>query len=151
TFDASSHLAQVTYTNAQRAGKRQLRYQGDAFDPVGAIFAFRHLPLREGLALCTDVYGIRRMWRLTGTIEGKENVSLPMGSFKAWHFSGTAQRIDNPSQRREIHVWISDDARRLPLAAVGAVDLGTVRATLTAFRRPGERPVRAEGKESLKW
>ena len=56
-----------------------------------------------------------------------------------------------PTQTREVHVWITDDDRRLPLAAVGAIDLGAVRATLTSFSRPGEKGQQAQGKESLKW
>ena len=62
-----------------------------------------------------------------------------------------AVRLDKPTQKREMHVWISDDARRLPLVAVGTIDLGAVRATLTAYSRPGEKQKRAEGKEELKW
>jgi hypothetical protein len=53
--------------------------------------------------------------------------------------------------RREVHVWISDDPRRLPLAAVGSIDLGAVRATLSAVARPGEKRLEAQGKEDLKW
>jgi len=78
-------------------------------------------------------------------------VSLPLGEFNAWHLSGTAVRLDKPSMTREVHVWISDDERRLPLAALGTIDLGAVRATLSSYSRPGEKTRQAQGKEQLKW
>ncbi len=150
-FDDAEHIARLVYTTSERPGKRQLKYEREAFDALGAIVAFRQLPFKEGLAVCTEVYGVRRMWRLEGKVVGKESITVPVGNFKAWHFSGTARRVDDPKQQREVHIWISDDARRLPLAAIGAMDLGAVRATLSGVRRPGEKPVKADGSKSLKW
>jgi hypothetical protein len=89
---------------------------------------------------------------MVGKVEAKEHVSLPLGEFEAWHLSGVAIRMDDQHQRREVHLWISDDARRLPLAAVGTIDLGAVRATLREVSRPGEKPARGEDpKQTLKW
>jgi hypothetical protein len=127
-------------------------YDKDGLDVAGAIYLMRQLPLKEGLSVCFDVYGIRRLWRMTGTVLKREHISLPLGQFDAWYLAGTAVRLDKPTQKREVHVWISDDARRLPLVAVGTLDLGAVRATLTAYTRPGEKEKRAQkGKEELKW
>jgi hypothetical protein len=143
---------ELQWTWANRAGRTMLPYAADGLDVAGAIYAVRMLPLTVGAPICVDVYAIRRMWRLVGKVEAREHVSLPIGEFDAWHLSGVAIRTDNPKERREIHAWISTDARRLPLAAVGTMDLGAVRATLVAFSRPGEKRVRAADPiESLKW
>ena len=123
----------------------------EGLDVAGTIYMLRQLPLKEGLPICFDAYGIRRMWRTWGKVVGREHISMPVGEFDAWHIEGIAARLDQPSMRREIHVWITDDARRLPLAALGAIDIGTVRATLTGFSRPGDKQTRAEPKGNLKW
>src|SRR6266852_3305946 len=135
----------------ERAEQAQFRYANDGLDAAGAIFLIRQLPFRPGGTVCFDAYGVRKLWRVTGKVEGKERVTLPLGEFDAWHLSGMAVRLDDPKHRREIHVWISDDARRLPLAVMGVIELGTIRATLTEVARPGEKRRRAEGQESLKW
>ena len=145
------HQVRVDFQIGERTGQGQFRYANDGLDVAGAIYLIRQLPLREGLSVCFDVYGIRTLWRLSGTVGQREHVSLPLGEFEAWHLSGTAVRLDNPSQQREVHVWLSDDPRRLPLAALGVIDLGAIRATLTAFDRPGEKKARAENKANLKW
>ncbi|HVE86744.1 MAG TPA: DUF3108 domain-containing protein [Myxococcales bacterium] len=151
-FRSGEHLLDLDWLYDTRSGKATLRYGPEGLDVAGAAFLVRMLPWKVGAPICFDVYAIRRVWRLVGKVEAREHVSLPVGEFEAFHLSGVAIRTDDRRQRREVHLWISDDARRLPLAVVGTIDLGAVRATLTAFSRPGEKPVRAEDpKSSLKW
>jgi hypothetical protein len=149
TFGAKS--AHLKSSINDRSGEADLPFSADGLDVAGAVFLMRQLPLKQGAKLCFDVYGIRRMWRVWGTVEPLEHVSLPVGEFDAWHLAGQAARLDIPNARREVHVWISDDARKLPLAALGSIDLGTIRATLTAVTRPGEKKAEAENKANIKW
>lgn len=151
-FDAKVRQASIDWTVGATSGHNDMRYFTDGLDVGGAIYLLRQLPLKAGLPVCFDAYGIRHMWRVQGRVETREHISLPLGEFDAWHLSGEAFRLDAPNQKREIHVWLSDDDRRLPLVAMGVIDLGVVRATLSSFARPKERrQARAEGKETLKW
>lgn len=149
-FTPARRQARLEFKNGRYAGKKTFTTPVDALDPAGAIFLLRQLPLKQDMTLCFDAYGIRSMWRVSGKVVGKERVSLKVGEFEAWHLQGEAVRIDNPRWRREIHLWVSADERRLPLAAVGVIDLGAVRATLTSYARPDGKK-KADGKESLKW
>lgn len=151
-FGAQDKSVKVDYQIGDRPkGHFDYAFDKDGLDVAGAIYLIRQLPMKKDLPVCFDVYGIRRMWRMTATVVEREHVSLPLGEFDAWHLAGTAVRLDRPSQTREVHVWITDDDRRLPLAAVGAIDLGAVRLTLSSVKRPGEKPMEAQGKEDLKW
>lgn len=150
-FGAKDRSIKVDYVIGKRKGRYDYTYDKDGLDVAGAIYLLRQLPMKENMTVCFDVVGIRRLWRMTGTVVKREHVSLPLGEFDAWYMTGTAVRLDKPTQKREVHVWISDDARRLPLVAVGTIDLGAVRATLTSYSRPGEKQKRAQGKEELKW
>ncbi|HZH13781.1 MAG TPA: DUF3108 domain-containing protein [Archangium sp.] len=150
-FNAKDRSVRINYVVKGKPGSSNYSYDHEGMDVAGAIYMLRQLPLKEGLPVCFDVYGVRRMWRMTGTVVKREHVSLPLGEFDAWHLEGTAVRLDNPKMKREVHVWITDDERRLPLAAVGTIDLGAVRATLTSYSRPGEKAKQAQGKEQLKW
>lgn len=143
--------AKVVNTAGGQTWAEELRWGNDVSDVAGAVHLLRALPLKEGKSLCFDVYGIRRIWRVWGKVQPREHVSLPVGEFEAWHLAGEAARLDMPQARREVHIWVSDDARRLPLAALGMIDLGAVRATLKAFFRPGEKSARAENKANIKW
>jgi hypothetical protein len=150
-FNTKDRKVRVDYVVRGKPGRNDYSYEHEGLDVAGAIYMMRQLPMKEGMPVCFDVYGVRRMWRMTGSVVKREHVSLPLGEFDAWHLSGTAVRLDKPTMKREVHVWITDDDRRLPLAAVGTIDLGAVRATLTSVSRPGEKVQQAQGKEQLKW
>ena len=147
-----SRTGKLVITTQGTVSSDDLRWGGgDITDVAGAVFVLRSVPLAQGQSLCFDAYAIRKIWRVWGTVLPREHASLPLGEFEAWHLAGTAARLDRPDIRREVHVWVSDDARRLPLAALGSIDLGAVRATLRAFQRPGERGSRAENRGNLTW
>jgi hypothetical protein len=148
---ARPHEVTLVDTSGGRVTQVTFRAGNDVSDVVGAIPLLRSLPLSAGRSVCFDAYGVRRLWRVWGSVVAREHVSLPVGEFEAWHFVGEAARLDQPTQRREIHLWITDDARRLPLAAIGVIDLGAVRATLKAFNRPFEKGGKAEPRGNLTW
>jgi hypothetical protein len=131
----------VDWTIGKQRGKRVQRYAHDAFDPVAATYYLRSIDLAPGQALCFDAYGLRYLWRVSGTVKGLETVTVPAGTYQAYHFAGTAVRIDNPRRHREVHLWIAKDGARLPLAGMMVMDSGPIRAQLTAVSA-------AEGEES---
>lgn len=150
-FNAKDHNVHVDYKTNDKPGKLELRYGNEALDVIGATYLIRQLPMEPGARFCFDAYGIRRLWRVTGKVEGREHVSLPVGEFEAWHLAGVSVRTDDHKQRREVHLWISDDDRRLPLVVIGVIDIGVARATLSAFDRPGDKRMRADGAQNMKW
>lgn len=134
-FQPHKNVVQIAWRSDKRAGSARNEMGADALDYVGAIYLFRAIPMKIGQEFCFDVYAMRRMWRLEGKVEAREHVSTPAGEFDAFHISGVATRIGNARLKREVHVWISDDERRLPLAAMGVIDLGPVRAVLNSVER----------------
>ena len=150
-FGGKNHTAHLTSTIDGRTGQADLRYGSDVLDVAGAVHVLRSLPFKQGQPMCFDVYGIRRIWRVWGTVLPREHVSVPLGEFEAWHLKGQAARLDMPNAHREVHVWVTDDARRLPLAALGMIDLGAVRASLTGFTRPREKSAQVQNKGDIKW
>lgn len=144
--------AQLRWDINGNKGQRALPYAGDGLDVAGAAFVMRQLPFKERQAICFDVYALRTMWRVWGLVLPRETVSLPLGEFPALHLAGESVRLDwRDGPRRKIHIWLSDDARRLPLAALGTIDLGGVRATLIRAQRPGEPVLEAGPPGSLEW
>ena len=99
---------------------------------IAAAFQFVYAISMLFAGRVVDRIGTRRafMWAIAVWSAGAwmHAYSLPVGQFEAWYLSGTAVRLDKPTQKREVHVWISDDARRYPLKIhadlpVGSFDL----------------------------
>lgn len=150
TFSAKDRSVKLMSKVNDKTESVGFTFSRDIVDVAGAIHMLRQMPFKKDSTVCFDAYGIRRLWRVWGKIEGREHVSLPFGEFDAWHLAGVAARLDAPHLRREIHVWLTDDDKRLPLAAMGSIDLGAVRATLTSFSRPDSKKAKAEAR-NMKW
>ncbi len=126
------HLVKAHFVNPTANGDRAFPFGNDALDVLSTFYLLRSLDLRIGEGLCFDVYGSRALWRIWGKIEAHEALSTPARNFRTFRMSGIAARLNAPQIRREIHLWVSDDAQRLPIAAVGEMDLGPMRALLSA-------------------
>ncbi len=124
--------------------ERRVRYPVTAtpHDLLSTFYYLRTIDLSVGQEICLDVYGNRRVWRVSGKVAEEEFIRTPAGGFETWRLSGTATRMDLPRVEREVHVWITKDDRRMPVAAMSSIDLGPVRARLSstddgrASRRP---------------
>jgi hypothetical protein len=124
----------------QQLGDRRVRTRaprgGEVLDPLSALARLRAARLEPGDRFCFDLVANRRLWRLEGTVAGKtEKVDTPAGRFDTLRVDAVARRTDKPdAPARPVHVWLSRDARRLPVAIVSEVDVGPVRATLSGVR-----------------
>ncbi|HSN92465.1 MAG TPA: DUF3108 domain-containing protein [Anaeromyxobacteraceae bacterium] len=122
-----------------RTGDREARAvyprERTTLDGVSALYYLRAARLAPGDRFCLDAVALGRLWRVEGSVGPRvERVETPAGTFRALRIDLVGRRADRPEVRREIHLWLSEDARRLPVAAVGEVDLGPVRALLAGVR-----------------
>jgi hypothetical protein len=105
-------------------------------DILSTLFVLRAQPLKPGSPICMEVYAGRKVWRLTGQVAAKEKIDTPLGgALPSVRIDAEAVRVDEPRTRRAAHVWVSDDARRLPLVAIGEMRGKTLRAQLYAVKR----------------
>lgn len=110
--------------------------QGTVLDAVSAVYALRAARLSPGDRLCFDLLGRGRVWRVTGTVAPRpERFDTVVGKVEALRIDAEASVADRPDEPvRRMHVWFTTDARRLFVAAVGEIDLGAIKVTLTGLR-----------------
>jgi Protein of unknown function (DUF3108) len=106
----------------------QLDARSPARDMLSTLYVVRAQPLQK--PVCFDVYAARKMWRIEGRMAGREQIETPLGKFASLRFDGAATRLDDATVQRAVHIWVTDDARRLPLVAMGEVKGKTFRAQL---------------------
>jgi len=110
--------------------------QAPVLDAVSAVYYLRSARLTAGDRYCLDLLARGRLWRVTATVApGTEKLDTVVGPVRAQRLDARATLADRPQDpARQMHIWITTDARRLLVAAVGEIDLGPVRATLTGVR-----------------
>ena len=103
------------------------------FDVVSAVYSLRSVDLEPGAAFCFEAVGGRHYWRLNGHRQGgTERIDTPAGSFQAIRHEAVAVQADDASVRHQLRLWISADARRLPVAMELDSRFGVIRGVLAA-------------------
>jgi hypothetical protein len=113
--------------------------QGEPLDALSALYFLRAAHLAPGETFCLDLVAAGRLWRTTAhQAPGKERVDTAAGRFETIRVDVEAIRADLPpgakGRTRQIHIWLTADARRLPVSMVGEIDVGPVSATLASWR-----------------
>jgi hypothetical protein len=132
----NSPTIEMAFDVGGRTGTRQFPRQGTVLDAISAVYALRAAKLSPGERLCFDLLARGRVWRVTGTVASRlERLDTVAGKLETLRIDARASLADRPQDPvREMHVWFSTDARHLFVAAVGDIDLGPVRVTLTELR-----------------
>jgi hypothetical protein len=119
----------------EREGRASYPRERTTLDGVSALYYLRAARLAPGDRFCLDVVALGRLWRVEGSVATRiERVETPGGTFPSLRVDLAGRRADRPEVRREVHLWLSQDARRIPVAAVGEIDLGPVRVLLARVR-----------------
>ena len=122
-----------------RRGPKTFARQGEVADALSALYYLRAARLTPGEKFCLDMVGAGRYWRVTAALApGHETVDTPAGRFETLRVDVEAVRADVPpggkGRTRQIHIWLTADARRLPVTMVGEIDVGPMSATLVSSR-----------------
>jgi hypothetical protein len=135
-IDTEARLDQTTKkwaVNRQQVGKQPKIYQFDAqntLDPITAVYLARSSDFKVGDRLYFKVFGGRYQYLLELFVEKKEPVELASG--KTVEAYRIIPRIQNITKRgyagrlNEATIWISADARRLPIKLSSKIVFGTV-------------------------
>lgn len=139
--DARIPAAGATVTLDQRwrdkKGPKTFDRKGAVMDALSALYYLRAARLTPGEPFCLDLVAAGRYWHVTGKeAPGRETVETLVGRFETFRVDAEAVRADlapgAKGRTRQIHIWISTDARRLPVSIVSEIDVGPVSATLKA-------------------
>lgn len=104
----------------------------DAQDPLGAIYILRALPLKAGMTTTIPIPVIDsgKAYTMRVKVGGIENVKSGLGSLQALKLSMTVTDAAGKAEGSGFSLWLSDDARRLPLKIVAGLSVGSVQLTL---------------------
>jgi hypothetical protein len=117
--------------------KSQFQALPASLDGLAALYVIRTLPLKAGLLSTLPLVDKGKNYRLRLNVEAREPVKTGLGSLPAWRI---AIRVEDerggPASTRNMTLWVSDDARRLPLKVEVDLPVGSFRLTLAARVSP---------------
>jgi hypothetical protein len=128
-FDHASQRAEyeVLTTTDVKASVDLARYSQDA---LSAVYALRAVPLRENSRLTMPVCDGGNMYRVQFSIGKTEAVQVGASSVPAFRITPTIADAKGALVGRPMTLWMSADARRLPLKLHADLSMGSINLTL---------------------
>src|SRR5688572_852662 len=103
-----------------------------AQDPLGAIYILRSLPLKAGMtaSIPIPIVDSGKAYTMRVRVGGIESVRSGLGTLQALKLSMTITDAAGKAEGSGFSLWLSDDARKLPLKISAGLAVGSVHLTL---------------------
>ena len=109
------------------AKKDTLTIAGPIYDPVGAIYYLRSLPLKVGDEVSLNIFNGRKVREIIIHVTGKGLVQVPAGTFECLELKPTttdSRRLTKVDGM--LHIWLATDQKRTPVRVEQKTGFGTM-------------------------
>ena len=140
TNEGSRHtLKDVRFDQARRvAVTTDLLHKSEKSDPIGeltydslsCVYYVREAKLVPGHSLHINIFDCKHLWNTEIKVLRREEVSTPVGTFKTIVVKPLLKSPGFFARTGDVLVWLTDDARRIPVKMTTAVKIGSITATL---------------------
>jgi hypothetical protein len=121
---------------------RKARYSdGETFDvPAGvhdvlsAFYYVRTLPLPTGASISIPTHDNKKSYEMVVKVHRRERVEVPAGKFDCVVVEPILKSEGVFKSKGSIEVWLSDDARRIPVLVKSKIPIGSISVSLTDMR-----------------
>lgn len=128
TFD---HAAKkVAYINHIDRETVEAEINSSTFDALSSFYFARTLPLEVGKSVYIDVYDSKKFYKVEVQVLKKETIEIPLGTFKAILIKPIMKSEGIFYKKGDIHIWVTDDEKRIPILIKTKVLVGNIKATL---------------------
>lgn len=103
-------------------------------DILSALFYVRAFALREGMVLHIPVHDGKKSYPLRVAVTGRERVETRLGSYDCLVLEPTLQSQGLFKSEGRMLIYLSDDARRLPVKLKARAPVGAFTSELVAYR-----------------
>ena len=132
TFDHRDHVVTLVKHGPRGVQVRQFLSYHPSGPISGAIMALSQ-PLEPGDTLSFDAFSGTTRYVFALKVVKRERIGTPLGEFDSFRIVPSITYLSNGRVNDEVHdttLWVSADARRLPLRVESAVFIGNVRIDL---------------------
>ena len=133
TFDRQSHLVTETRQHKNATETREF-IATDPWGPISGAMMALSQNLQAGKTYAFDVFSGSQRYVFAFAVEKRERIRTGLGDFDAWRVIPDVWYVSDGKLRSEAHdtvLWVSADARHLPLRIQAQAFIGYVRADLT--------------------
>ncbi|NVN98653.1 MAG: DUF3108 domain-containing protein [Geobacteraceae bacterium] len=109
----------------------EIQLVSETFDIYSSFYYVRYQRLEPGRSVYINVLDSKELHRVEIRVIKKERIKVPAGEFNAIVIEPMVKPEGVFEGKRGLYIWLSDDARRIPVKAQTKVTVGSVTAVLT--------------------
>lgn len=118
---------------------RTIEIPPDTYDIAGLLFAIRGMELTVGRSHEFNIIEDGKVYKISVTPEGKEKVTTRAGTFDTIRVATKSLTGGRESNLYNLKMFITTDARRLPVMLTAEPSWGSVRVQLTSIIGPAKK------------
>ena len=103
-------------------------------DALSGLYFLRTLTLEPGRPVTIPVFDSRKNWQVEVRVLQREEVVTPAGTFRTVKVKPLLKSEGIFRRKGDVHIWLTDDARKIPVKMKSAVKIGSITATLVEWR-----------------
>jgi hypothetical protein len=107
-----------------------------AHDVLSAFYYVRTQDLEPGQEFNLESHADRKNVPLRVRVHGRERLETPAGNFDCIVVEPMLRTPGLFKQEGSLTIWLTDDARRMPVVMKSKIPVGSISVILTGFRRP---------------
>ena len=124
------HNSKVTYIDYLDKEKKEFYVPALTFDPISSFYYLRTLRLEVGKPVYVTIFDSKKVWNVEVQVLRKERIEVPAGVFNTIVVKPLMKSEGIFYRKGEIYIWLTDDARRIPVMLRTKVKVGSINANL---------------------
>lgn len=100
------------------------------YDTLSSFFYFRTVALQVGTSSFIDIFDCKRLWNTEVQVLRRERVKTKLGTFDTILIKPVLKFEGIFARTGDMHIWLTDDERRIPVQMKSQVKVGSFTATL---------------------
>lgn len=105
-------------------------------DVLSAFFRVRAMELNDGDEIVLPTHGDKELYDLRVIVHGREVLDTALGKIRCVKVQPMMDDEGLFKHRGDLFVWLSDDARRIPVLLQANIPVGAIEGKLTKYRPP---------------
>jgi hypothetical protein len=118
------------YIDHLNGEKVELEIKKNTYDPYSSFYYVRTLPLEVGKSVFVSLLDNKQLWNVEIQVLKKEKLDTILGEVNTILIKPLMKSEGIFQRKGEIYIWLTDDARRIPVKMKTKVAIGSITATL---------------------
>jgi Protein of unknown function (DUF3108) len=128
TYSEEGHRHRVRTTEFDRPENKGRQ------DPLSAIYVLRARPLKPGTRVRMGVTNADKQYTVSFEVGATERLTTPIGDVDTWQVKTSIVDATGETAAKHVALWLSTDARRLPVKVRAELPFGDFTLTLRDVR-----------------